>query len=47
MVILEKPLGLSGGEASLRAYVGFEHAALCDFVQEQHNELRGIIASQN
>jgi len=33
-------------QASIRAYVASEHAALCDFVQEQHDELRWMIASQ-
>jgi len=32
-------------QASLRAYVAFEHAALREFIQERHDELRGMIAS--
>ena len=32
--------------ASLRACVAFEYAALCDFVQERHDDLKGMIASQ-
>jgi len=34
-------------QASLWAYVASEHAALQEFVQERHDELRGMIASQN
>ena len=34
-------------QASLRAYVAFEHPALHDVLQEQHDELPGMIPSQN
>ena len=34
-------------QTSFWAYVASEHAALCEFVQERHDELRGMIASQN
>ena len=33
------------GQASLRAYVASEHAALHEFVQERHDELRAMISS--
>ena len=34
-------------QASLRAFVATEHAAFCDFIQERHDELYGMITSQN
>ena len=32
-------------QASLRTYVTTKQVALCDFAQERHDELRGMIAS--
>ena len=34
-------------QASLRAFIQTEHTALCDVVQERHDELRSMIAFQN
>jgi len=33
-------------QASLRAFVAYENATLRDFVQECHNEFRGLLAYQ-
>jgi len=38
-------LSIQEKQASLRAYVAFEHASLPDFIYKWHDELRGMIAS--
>jgi len=44
---LESTLRSIQEQAPLRAYVASEHAAVREFVQERHDELQGMIASQN